>query len=399
MLNALWDSLYLASRYLRHHVAKTLILVISIAIIVFLPIGLEVLVSRSGEALMTRARSTPLLLGARGSALELVLGALYFESDPPPPTRHAEVDRVTRSGFAEAIPLHVRFRARGRPIVGTTLEYFELRGLRVAAGRRMAVLGECVLGAEAARTLGLAPGDTVVSSPESAFDLAGVYPTELTVVGVLAFANGPDDRAIFVDVKTAWVIEGLGHGHQDLTRIEAQSVVMAREANRITANASVAQYNRVTPENAASFHFHGDLARYPLTAVIAVPPDARARALLMGRFAGADEHSQILRPEQAMAELLETVFTVRSYVVAGIAIVGLTTVSTAALVFFLSFRLRRSEIETMAKIGGARSRIAALLVMEVALVLGIGLAVAGVLTILIERYGEAMIRALVVLES
>ena len=34
---------------------------------------------------MARAGSTPLLGGARGSGLELVLSALYFESDPPQP--------------------------------------------------------------------------------------------------------------------------------------------------------------------------------------------------------------------------------------------------------------------------------------------------------------------------
>jgi putative ABC transport system permease protein len=399
VLSFLTDSLYLATRYLSHHRAKTLILVISIAIIAFLPIGLNILVTRSGEALMVRAESTPLLLGARGSALELVLSALYFESDPPSSTRYAEVDRVSQSGLAQAIPLHVRFHARGQPIVGTTLEYFDFRALHVAAGRRMAVLGECVIGAAAAHTLGLAPGSTVVSSPESAFDLAGVYPLELQVVGVLAPAHGPDDQAIFVDVKTAWVIEGLGHGHQDLSRDDAQSAVMAREAGRITANASVLEYNRISPENAASFHFHGDLADYPLTAVIAVPPDARARSLLMGRFEGGDEQSQILRPERAMADLLETVFTVRSYFVAGIAIVGLTTISTAALVFYLSFRLRRREIETMAKIGGARPRIAALLGMEVALVLGLGLAVAGVLTLLTLHNGEAVMRAILVAQQ
>ena len=170
------DSLYLAWCYLRLHRMKTLILVAAIATISFLPVGLNVLVAKSGEELMARAESTPLLIGARGSALELVLSALYFESDPPPPARYAEVDRIVESGLAEPIPLHVRFRVRDQPIVGTTLEYFDFRGLRVQAGRRMAVLGECVVGVKAARALGLAPGDTVVSSPESAFDLGGRIP-------------------------------------------------------------------------------------------------------------------------------------------------------------------------------------------------------------------------------
>ena len=255
-----------------------------------LAVGLNVLVARSGEELMARAEATPLLVGARGSALELVLSALYFESDPPPPASYADMERIEGTGLALPIPLHVRFRARGRPIVGTTLDYFDFRSLRVAAGRQMAVLGECVVGAGVARALGVGPGDTLVSSPESAFDLAGVYPLELRVAGVLAPAYSPDDSAVFVDVKTAWIIEGLGHGHQDLAKPEAEAAVLAREGDRITANASVVQYNRITEANRDSFHFHGDLAGYPITAVLAVPHDAKARALLMGRFAAPDEH-------------------------------------------------------------------------------------------------------------
>ena len=70
-------------------------------------------------------------------------------------------------GLARAIPLHVGLAAGGQPIVGTELAYFEWRGLELAAGRSMASLGECVLGAEAAKRLGAGPGDAVVSSPEA----------------------------------------------------------------------------------------------------------------------------------------------------------------------------------------------------------------------------------------
>ena len=129
---------------------------------------------------------------------------------------------------------------------------------------------------------------------------------------------------------------------------------------------------------------------------IAVPRDVKSRALLMGRYAGRAESSQIVRPAQSMAELLETVFTVRSYLVAAIGVVATATLATASLVFMLSFQLRKREIETMVKIGGARTSIVAILASEVVVVLSMGFLLAGLLTLLTERFGSEMIRVLLI---
>ena len=385
--------IYLAWRYMAHHRVKTGILIASIALIAFMPAGLYVLVGESATALTARADATPLLVGARGSALELVLSSLYFGSETRATTSWGEAERVAVSGLAEPIPLYVRFRAGGHPMVGTALEYFDFRGLRFAAGRPFALLGECVLGAKAARRLGVGPGDTVISSPESVFDLAGVYPLKMRVAGVLARAYGPDDEVVFVDVKTAWVIAGLGHGHRDLAAPEAESAVLAREGGRITANASVVAYNEITAENAASFHFHGDLAGFPLTGILSIPHDDKSRVLLMGRYEEPDLATQIVRPRAVMDELLETVLIIRSYVVAALATVAVATLATAALVFGLSLRLRRREIETMVKIGGSRGAVAAVLASEVVSVLALGATLTGLLTALVARFGSGAIRA------
>ena len=88
--------------------------------------GLRVLVDRSGRELRARAESTPLLVGAPGSKLELVLNGLYFDPRPPEPLSYGEAARIDSSGLALAIPLHTRFTARGKRIVGTTLNYFDL---------------------------------------------------------------------------------------------------------------------------------------------------------------------------------------------------------------------------------------------------------------------------------
>ena len=57
------DLLFLAWRYLAYHRVKSAILVASIAMILFLPAGLNVLVGQSAQELRERAGATPLLIG------------------------------------------------------------------------------------------------------------------------------------------------------------------------------------------------------------------------------------------------------------------------------------------------------------------------------------------------
>ena len=165
--------LYMAWRYLASHRAKTVVLVLAVMLVAYLPAGLHVLVDQSQQELHARAASTPLLIGRRGSQTELALGSLYFRADAPDPLAYREVARIVESRLARAIPLLVRFQSQGDPIVGTNLDYFDFRGLTFADGVQMVRLGDCVLGATVARQRGGLPGSHVVSSPETVFDLTG----------------------------------------------------------------------------------------------------------------------------------------------------------------------------------------------------------------------------------
>jgi len=387
--------LYLAWQYLAYNRWKTTILVGSIMLIIYLPVGLNVVVEQSGQHLNARAQATPLLVGAKGSPLELTLNTLYFSLDTPELTTFREATSIAESGLAEAIPMYVRFRSRSQPIIGTSFEYFAFRGLTLADGRMPALLGEAVLGATAAETLGVGVGDAVVSSPETAFDLAGIYPLKMNIVGVLEPSFTSDDNAIFVDVKTAWIIEGLGHGHQDLANPDASSAVLNRTADNIVANASLVQFNEITVDNIESFHFHGNLDGYPLTGVIAVPNDDKSGVILMGRYLDSEANNQNVRPRDVVEELLDTILTIQQFIVAAVFIVAVATIATAALVFLLSLRLRRREIDTIGKIGGGRWHVASMLLAEIVIVLVLGCVLAAGLTALTWRYGSAIIESVV----
>jgi len=388
------EVLFLAWRYLAYNRGKTIVLVMSIMLIVYLPLALRVLVRQSADELTARAAATPQLVGAKGSPLELALSSLYFESDTPELTTFAQATRINETRLAQAIPLYVRFHVRSQPIVGTDIEYFGFRELELAQGRAMATLGECVVGARAARELAVGVGDSVISSPESVFDLAGVYPLKMSVVGVLEPSHTPDDIAVFVDLKTAWIIQGLVHGHMDMTSLEASTGVLSRDESNVVANASVVQYTEITPDNIGSFHFHGTVDDYPISAVIAVPHDQKSGTILMGRYEAADDSAQVLQPTSVMNELLDTVLTVQSFVIAGMLLAGLAALATAVLVVVLSLRLRKKEIETMVKIGGSRSRILSVLATEIVVVVALAVSLALILTAATATFGSAAIRSL-----
>jgi putative ABC transport system permease protein len=390
-------ALFLGWRYLAYHKLKTGVLLASVTLMLFLPAAVRFLVQDSAAALTARAESTPLLVGAKGSSLELVLNALYFHAERPPVVPYQVFEDVRDSKLAEAIPLYTRFHSRDAPIVGTSLGYFPFRKLKFAEGRMMGVLGECVVGANVARKRNAGLGASLVSSPETVFDIAGVYPLKMQVVGVLEPTGTVDDDAIFVDIRTTWIIQGLGHGHQDLEAAGAGGAVLSRGEGTVTANASLVQYAQITASNVQEFHFHGAAGDFPLSAVIAVPPGEKQSTLLRGRYQAADMGEQLIVPKHVLDDLLQTVFTVQNYVILGLVMLSLATVAVITLVFLLSQQLRKGEIGTLKRMGASRPFVATLILSEIGFVFAGSLVLAFLMTLAVRYFSAEILMSLMTL--
>ncbi|MEO1680930.1 MAG: hypothetical protein AAFU80_22510 [Pseudomonadota bacterium] len=373
------NALFLAAAYLRHHWVRSAILVFVTALLLAVPLAAQTLLRGAESRLTARAEATPLLIGARGSALDLVMTGLYFSEDRVIPITQADADAVWDSGLALPIPLHTGFSTNGARIVGTSLDYLEFRGLTLAQGRPFAVLGEAIAGATLADRLGLSPGGTLVSSPENLFDLDGTYPLQMDVTGVLSPTGTPDDEALFTDVKTAWVIAGIGHGHDDVVGADGQTP------------ASITQFTRITPANIDSFHFHGDPGAYPLTAVIAVPHDQRAATILRGRYLEADAATQAVVPEDVVQSLVAQVFRIKSLLDAVMVLTGAAALAALGLALFLAWRLRAPEMLTALRLGARRGMIARLVLAETALVLVAALVLAAPIAVILQSQGESIV--------
>jgi len=388
------DSLYIAWQYIRFNKIKTATLIACITLISFLPLSLQLLLGESERQLMSRAVSTPLVIGDKGSSLDLAMNSLYFSDEVPELIGMEASERVMESGLALSIPVYARFHARGNPIVGTTLDYFDFRRLKVAEGRNLAVLGDCLLGARVAENLGLKPGDSLLSSPETLFDLAGVYPLKMKVVGVLQKSHTSDDLAVFVDIKTTWVIQGLGHGHQDVTNLSDPTLILKRSESNVAATAKLYHHTEITKKNIDSFHFHGNTSVYPITAVIAVPYDDKSGTILRGRYLSRNETLQIIKPEEVIDGLLQNIFRIKNVLDAVISVVALATVLAIILVFALSLRLRQREIQTIFKLGCSRLTIARLVSAEIFIIVLTSGLLCGVMILVVNQISNGLVRML-----
>lgn len=367
----------LAWRYLAYHRSRTLLLVFALTLTCVLPLTAHLLVRAFTQRMLARAQSTPLVLGARGDRFNLVLKALYFSAAEIGTLTMADVAELAEGELADVIPLHLRYTANGHPLVGTSLEYFDLRGLRPAAGAFPLRLGQAVLGAQAASALRLQPGDALLTDQRSLYDISAAYPLKLQVSGVLGRTGTVDDDAIFIDVKTAWIVDGISHGHTDVTRPDADpTIILSREPGVVKTNAAVVEYNEVTADNIASFHVHAEPDQLPLSAIIVLPHDAKSATLLKARYARS-ETRVLLEPGAVVRELAELVFRVQRFFDANFALVAIAAMLFLALIVVLSRQLRRREMETMRRIGCQPGMTVRIQLAELAIVLIMSAALSG----------------------
>ena len=394
-MKAIINSLYIAYKYLVYHRIRTVILILALAIIVFVPLLLDMVVQESQSRLNARAESTPLILGQKGSSLDLAINSLYFIAKRPGDITMTDIQAVDDTDMAYTIPLYTRFSAGKIRIVGTTLDYLDLRQLQLSEGRMFTVLGEAVIGSKVADELNLAAGDTLISSPENLFDLAGQYPLQMKIVGILAPAGTSDDEVIITDIATTWVMTGLCHGHKDVTKTDDESVIIKRQKGSVVANAKLKTYTVITQDNLKSFHFHGDQSTFPATSAIVIPNDEKSKTILLGRYQEHPENIQLIQPKNVVQELILSILRIKRTLDTIIVTVSVSTIMTIALVFLLSVRLREKEIKTIFRLGCSRMATSGFIVAEIIIIAVASVTLAGILFMLVWSQSDMLIKQII----
>ena len=389
---AMTGSLVLALRHLRHHRTRSLLIVACVTAACAIPLLIRVLTADFQKALITRARATPQLIGPKVNRFDLTMALLYFRQVELPTLSFADFRQLSTNGGGVFIPLNLRFTARHRALVATTPDYFELRGLRPAAGTLPLLLGDAVLGARLARQLKLGVGDSIFSDQRELFDISKPQSLKLHITGVLAPSGGPDDDAVFTDLKSAWILEGLCHAHTAANQVP-ERLVLNRAPGRLTLSEELIDYNEVTPANISEYHLHTDDAHLPLTGLIFAPNSLKSGTLLRSRL-NAGKLWQAVSPMEVVEDLLAYVFRLRSLFDAVSVVLGLLTAAMIGMITALSIRIRSRELETLRRIGVDRLTIAALFSWEIAILIGLGAAAAGLAVGLISLGAPDLVKLL-----
>jgi putative ABC transport system permease protein len=330
-----------------------------------LPINTVVAVQILTEKLQQRGVETPILVGQKGDDFDLTMNALYFKGEIGDPVSMTVYEQVNAMDAGVSVPLYIKHTASRTPIVGTNIDYLNARHLTIAQGRPFALLGEVIVGANVADDFQVQIGDTVRSDLQNLYNIAGAYPMNLKIVGILNSTGTVDDHGIFADVRTVWALDGLLHGHDKVNA--SNSLNANQDSENLEATAAIFMFPELNDDNRSTFHLHGDESEMPLSSVLVFPKNQQSHDILLGHFALA-EQVQAMKPSQVVDDILDIVLQIQQGLTVYFVALFISTAAFFVLVIALSLQLRRTELELIRRIGGSKATIRNMIAAELSLV-------------------------------
>ncbi len=269
-----------------------------------------------------------LVVGAKGSPMQLILAGVFHIDVPPGNISLADVEALRRQPqVAQLIPLSLGDSFRGFRIVGTNADYLAHYHLVPAQGSAWSQPLEAVLGANVARDTGLKTGNSFVGSHGLGGGGAGHADHPYRVTGVLAPCGCVADRLILTATESVWEMHEShakpGAAHDDADHDARHEVTMAL----ITYKSPMA-------------------------------------AVTFPRYVNSSTGMQAAAPAIEVSRLLRMV-GVGSEVLRGF---GAVLLATAALSVFIALwnavRERRADLAMLRMLGAPPAKVAALLLCE-----------------------------------
>ena len=213
--------LQLASAYLHHRPLNTFLNVILLALGVAMIVVLLLFSAQVEDRLTRDSRGIDMVVGAKGSPLQLILSSIYQIDMPTGNILLADAKKLIGHPMIKTIvPLALGDAFRGFRIVGTEHGYLKLYDAKIAQGELWAKPLDATLGAAVAKKTELKLGDTFTGSHGLGAGGGEHEAAPFRVVGILAETGSVADRLVLTGIDSVWEMH---EHHADKEKRAAES--------------------------------------------------------------------------------------------------------------------------------------------------------------------------------
>ncbi|KEQ31447.1 ABC transporter permease [Pedobacter antarcticus 4BY] len=170
-----------------------------------------------GDKLTQNSKDIDLVVGAKGSPLQLILSSIYYMDNPTGNIPLEDAQRLSRSPFVKrAVPLAMGDNYKGFRIIGTDSNYIALYQLKNASGQFWKKDFEVSIGASVAEQQQLKIGDTFLGAHGLTENTHVHDHHAYKVTGILQKQGNVTDNLILTNIASVWKMhEEPQHDHAD----------------------------------------------------------------------------------------------------------------------------------------------------------------------------------------
>ncbi len=213
-------SLWLSWKHLVYKPAQLTLNLVLLALSTGLIAGVFLFDRMITERLDRNLAGIDLVIGAKGSPLQLILSGMYHLDVPTGNISLQTAKPFLRPGhplISRAVPLSLGDSYQGYRIVGTDTAFYALYDLELAVGSQQKAAMDIVAGAGVARALGLTIGQTFqsVHGLDDNEDLIHEDGPGFRIVGILQPSGSVADQLLLTPLESVWLVHDHGHGDHD----------------------------------------------------------------------------------------------------------------------------------------------------------------------------------------
>lgn len=205
------------------------------------------------KQLDNNSKNIDLVIGAKGSPLQLILSSVYHIDNPTGNIPLDELDPLRQNPLVQlAVPLSLGDNFKGHRIVGTDSTFLALYATSINTGRLWQKNFEVVIGEQVAKKNQLKIGDQINSSHGLSKDGHSHDQHPFTIVGILKQNNNVTDNLILTNLESVWDVHGIAHAHGDHETPQQKEQREREEDRAETVKAHLHHHGEDLPEGAAA---------------------------------------------------------------------------------------------------------------------------------------------------